>query len=546
MQTVEKILSYKEKCSLVLTRKGLATLNLKKLKERNLKNDSLYYKLKRNKLIHISQRDGDLAFGANLEDLKEGLKDGEELIITLDFARGANYQNEGLKHLLRYVSLGWLVPDKKSNKEGDLWSVGLWTSQYSVYEKFNYLNPDNEIRLFTNQRFNEDYKTAYLNKSELINFFASINKISDFEEQEENTEGVVFFGVEKIKIPVKNLFKGTFIAGKTGSGKSIALLDLISLIKDKADTKFLLVDPKEDTAIQCQSLFGQSKKRGIRYNPLAYPVKHLDHYVETLLQVITDGQKSVYIEQYFRYILTFALKYNREQTEAKNMLNFVNLHKIAQNPTKQPQYSRYDEILTLSKAYSSKQNEMIYHSFVTRLEKLARISEFNSQELGITFENNNFVALPKVNLTNGSNDIIVRFLVINFWFWVLETYRKGKKHFLVIEEASTVDLPFLVQMLSTIRSNNVGIILISQYAAQLSKDLKASIKDNINNYFVGFSGADSIDFLASAMQCRKEKLASIKEDSYEFYVKAGGEVERTKTQMVFVRSKKELAEENTD
>jgi hypothetical protein len=48
------------------------------------------------------------------------------------------------------------------------------------------------------------------------------------------------------------------------------------------------------------------------------------------------------------------------------------------------------------------------------------------------------------------------------------------------------------------------------------------------------------------MQCRKEKLASIKEDSYEFYVKAGGEVERTKTQMVFVRSKKELAEENTD
>lgn len=554
MQSLKEIISYNNSCCFVLSQAGLIKFNNKNFKKNDFVNDldsTNFIKKIKQKKIFIHQKDTEKTFLQSLKTLQNCLLKDELIYITinpinLNKAGFGKFYSEWLDTTVKTLTgleFGKRATTKKEQENSIFFNIGLWTDSWQVYEKINLANPNNQIKFYKNEKFNTNFATLKLNKSEFIDYFSGVDTVKIIKEQDENN--FILFGTNQIKIPIISLFKHVFIASKTGEGKSQLLLYLISLLKDKG-ANFLLLDPKMSTALKAQKIFNEPHKEGVKFNPLALKIKKefVATYSNSLLDLLVK-EDTTYLKLYIGYLLQTAVLHNQEQTKEEDFLNFQDLYEIMM---KNPQSSKFIKLasyepfkalldLIMSKG-SLKHNEMAWVASTARIKALADNLDLGGKSLGLDFDQNNFIGMPKINMTalNGTNDLSLQLIVLTFWFDILNKSkdRKGKKTFLVIEEASTVNIPFFARMIATIREENVSIILVTQYANQLISEIKDSIIDNISTYFCGKTGENNAKFMARAMGMRAEELEEINDGSYEFWLKSDNLRIKTKAEHVSV------------
>ncbi len=550
MKSLKDIISYNDNCCFLLKNNGLALFDYRDYNKTTFKSEGLkkeFLQKIKTKKIFIGQRDIEKHFLTNIQAIKTLLQGDESLYITItpygmEKSKFKSFYNNWIaSNLDTYAGVKAYIGGEKTKKElenQNMYKVGLWTDNWEVYSKLNLANPDNQIKFYKQENFNTGYTTLKLNKSEFISFFEGAGQTS-LELEEDNKS--ILFGTNQIKISISDLFRHLFICSKTGQGKSELLLYLIGLIKGKG-ANFLMIDPKTSTALKCQKLFNQEVREGLNFNPLAMKLGkiELEKYGETLTDLLLPDD-TTYLKLYFKHSLTFALQYNQKQVENKELLNFKKLYNILQdNPSgsKYLKFSSYEPFKALCDMLtdkdSQKQNMAIFGAFLARFQFLANSTELNNEELGLNFDNNNFIALPKINMTmmNGINDITTQILILAFWYDVLVKSKERKAKniwtFLIIEEASTVNLSFFARMLATIREENVSIILVTQYANQLIKEIQNSILDNISTYFCGHTGVNNAKFMANALRVSEDEILRVEDASYEFLLRYKNQIYKTK------------------
>jgi hypothetical protein len=550
MKSLKNIISYNDCCCFLLKNNGLALFNYKDYNKTEFKSEQLkieFVKKIKDKKIFIGQRDTEKPFFTSLEQIKTILQGDESVYITI--TPYGMETNKVKKFYNDWVALGletftgakFYLGGEKSKKELDnqnMYKIGLWTDSWEVYSKINIANPDNQLKFYKQENFNTNFASLRLNKKEIITFFEGSGQTNLEHVEDKNS---ILFGTNQVKIAISDLFKHLFICSKTGQGKSELLLYLMALIKDKG-ANFLLIDPKSSTALKAQKLFNQETKEGLSFNPLALRLSkdELGKYAETLTDLLLKND-TTYLKLYFNYSLAFALQYNQKQVKKEDYLNFKKLYDVLRDNPSGSKYLKFASYVPfkalcdmLTDKDSQKQNTAVFGAFLARFQFLANSTELNNQELGFDFDGDNFVALPKINMTmmNGINDITTQVLVLAFWYDVLikskQRKKEGKWTFLIIEEASTVNLSFFARMLATIREENVSIILVSQYANQLIKEIQNSILDNISTYFCGYTGVNNANFMAKALRISEDEILRLDDGSYEFLLGYKGRIIKTK------------------
>ncbi|MGP6206462.1 ATP-binding protein [Cuniculiplasma sp. SKW3] len=335
-------------------------------------------------------------------------------------------------------------------------------------------------------------------------------------------------------IPQSRPLFHSLILGRTGTGKSNLIKNLILHLKEKDDTNFILVDFHGTLSAQVidlcrdEELIYLSTKSvdgfGIRMNVLSgastSPISmYLISQIFSSENSLSGGTWGPRLQTIFTAVLREIVRQNNEST-LKDFLNTLIIKERMQELRENSSEETKPVISNLIKKWDS----WIEYSMstVNKLfpivsdEEIANFISSKEESINLTYELSEgskliVIDVAKTKMSIQQGRIISSMILNKMWSDILKN-GNSKETMIIVDEAQNLNSSLMSEILSEGRKFNLYLTLASQFLSQYDRTLRDSIISNCGNiYCFNMSEEDATDIcsLVSDRKLRQNAIKSI-------------------------------------
>ncbi len=350
-----------------------------------------------------------------------------------------------------------------------------------------------------------------------------------------------------IRIPRGTLDGHMLVLGKTGTGKSTFLSDLITEISYKEPANIVLLDPHgtlQDTLIAAgiprelmyltpRAINLRGSTRAITLNPLALPSddnRQVDKLVGWLRdtfagnETISSGIWGPRLEVLFKVVLPELMRL----FPGSNLLDFANtisdknkmkafLEKVEDIPTRKfigdqvRDWRNWSEYIssTMNRLLPLLSNDSTRHFISGESDSVDIGSKLRSEKIFMP------VDISKENFSPSSAKVVTSLVLMKLWTTLMHEYYGGGKirTYIVIDEFQNIPASIIETLLSEGRKFGICLILATQFLPRYNSELTRFILGNVRHYVsFNISSEDSVEIsrMVPGEAERKEFLETVK------------------------------------
>ncbi len=349
---------------------------------------------------------------------------------------------------------------------------------------------------------------------------------------------------EPVIYDIEDRFEHTYILGKTGTGKSVLLEQMIYNDISKG-VSTIFIDPKGES---CKRLYqlapDKSKikyvsiKKPIIINPLNKTGFDIDDIIAEFVQIldilITLTASNPESTVLMREIIGMALRcFNKEQKNLSYLVNFLLYRETRQKHLSgltNPKYIIYWQEFDATEKNGYPRNKDKVESAKRVASRLLEISEGKMKDI-VQGENELYIQdlvsqgnslLVDTSRMSRNSRIYLSNLIVYSVLSYCEYYEGETKPLIVyVDEFETVVSPLFSELLARSRGKKVGFVLAHQNLTQLNLSTIGSILGNTNTYVIFRCGLDEAEKFAPMFDVRPKDLFNL--EKYNAWLRIGNE-----------------------
>lgn len=350
----------------------------------------------------------------------------------------------------------------------------------------------------------------------------------------------------KIAINHEDRFKHVYIIGKTGSGKTKLIENMIR--QDIAQNRCaVLLDPHGDSALELLKLVDDKTRNSIAYIdfantdiiPTFNPLENISKYKEPLIDSVLEAFKS-YIGGDWNLRMEFLLRQILSALSYQKNPNIGDIHKmLIDNKFKDEIIKNIDDpaIKSFWSTEYIKFSESYYNQAVSPI--LSKIGQLLSNQniryiIGSTSGSFNLAKLideKKIiifnlsigilgqNASNLLGALIISQLVQIMFYQDNKDSKSRNEVFLYVDEFQNFGSDSFIKILSEARKFRLGITLAHQYASQIDNNLLKAILGNVSSIITFRLGHQDATLMSIEFQPYLEPQDFIQINSREFWAR---------------------------
>ncbi|MEM3535763.1 MAG: ATP-binding protein [Fervidicoccaceae archaeon] len=303
---------------------------------------------------------------------------------------------------------------------------------------------------------------------------------------------------KEFRLSVEDLYRHTYIIGRTGSGKTSFMKLLVHRMNDLGDLSLIVVDPHGDMAKELAEEAANSKyfhpiNSPFGINPLDLPnMNSREHAVsiavDVALEIFRDvlrlTESAVNVKYMLQVILRILYEKNDSPTLAQLYDMILDLHEgKMERITSDEKWEKQLRVLQRMQSQS-------FISALSRLEPFAhdklllRITSRTTVDFSELMQPGSLAlfSVPKADLGEHLAKLIASAIIMKLWFQILARARSDEKRtpvFLVVDEFQFIaDFPIIDTILSEARKFGLHLVMAHQHTGQISRELFQSIMTN--------------------------------------------------------------------
>ncbi len=351
--------------------------------------------------------------------------------------------------------------------------------------------------------------------------------------------------IEPVIYDIKERFEHSYILGKTGTGKSVLMEQMVYNDISKGICT-IYIDPKGDSCKRIYELAPDkskikyvSIKKPIVINPLNKTGFDVDDIIAEFVQIldilITLTASNPESTVLMREIVGMALRtFNKEQKNLSYLVDFllysdtrkIHLKSLPDNDRFKDYWIEFDA--TEKNGYPRNKDKI--ESAKRVASRLLEISEgkmkdivHGENELYIhDLLNNDESLLVDTSRMSRNSRIYLSNLIVYSVLSYCEYYEGKTKPLIVyVDEFQTVVSSLFTELLARSRGKKVGFVLAHHNLLEVKPEILSSIFGNTNTYIIFRCGLDEADKLAPMFDIRPKDLFNL--DKFNAWLRIGNE-----------------------
>jgi len=347
---------------------------------------------------------------------------------------------------------------------------------------------------------------------------------------------------------INTRFQHTYILGKTGTGKSVAM-ERYAHEDIKQGLSVIYIDPKGDSVKRLHHLHKckyVSIKKPIVINPLNKTGFDIDEIISEFVQIldilITLTASNPESTVLMREIVGMALRcFTKEQKNLHYLVDFLLYRNVRTNHVDKlspefEQYRNYWREFDFLEKNGYPRNKDKIESAKRVASRLIEISEGKMRCI-VQGDNELYISdivskgeslLVDTSMMSRNSRIYLSNLIVYAVLSYCE-YHEGETKPLIIyvDEFQTVVSPLFTELLARSRSKKVGFVLAHHDFLEVSPQVMSSILGNTNTYIVFRCGLNEADKLAPMFDVSPKDLFNL--PKYNAYVRIGNKNTKIRT-----------------
>lgn len=330
-------------------------------------------------------------------------------------------------------------------------------------------------------------------------------------------------------------FKHLYCIGRSGSGKSTFLLNLI---KQEFEHCCIVIDPAGNFAESVASLAPQDrliyidKKHPIKINPLNRPGLHWSEVANEFAEVMnacvsatsSSPESSVLMNELIRNAIR-VLDGNNKSIE--RMADILNSAKVRRDYAEDKYWGSFDNLEPGVRQFEFREKRDSAKRVGARLSAFYDNEVMRPFTIGKNeFDVARFVSNKNVvvfNLSGFDND--AKMYLGNLAVSAVKSYYNHKQNvggeplYLYVDEFHRFEIPFWEEMLSQARKHNISINIAHQDHEQIKKSVLSSILGNVHTKVTFSCGHTEAQAMGNEYDFKPEMLKNL--GKFEAYIRIG-------------------------
>ena len=333
-----------------------------------------------------------------------------------------------------------------------------------------------------------------------------------------------------VKIPYNVFTQHFFSSGKTGSGKSSLILEILQSMIDEWASKpkkaagFTLFDPARETALTVLSRIHKAEVDGAEIDwdkvhyvqivndkyPLAFNLLHVnegeDHNtvknnVFKIIDTAFSNEGAPKMKKWIGFAIDTLLQDKEKHTilGVMRMMNDYEFRRKIVDRIKDPILKKEWE------SFDDSVKESTFDAIGTRMAPFQSTQYmrrmFGQKDFGLNIrkwmDEGHIVLIDMLHVDDVNIAMTVGHMVTQYHQTAIRRPSKSKLHMVIVDEAHLAPIPIMDTIIAFDRKFGLGLGIVTQFLNQLPKWLKEAIKGNMGTILSGTQGDESAQQIES-------------------------------------------------